>query len=135
MFNRKLIIGVIAVFLIIATFPFWFGKGKAVTRPDLDLDTPEIRALAERLCIEDTPYMRANHMKLLKAWRDDVVRNGNRVYTTKDGRKFEMSLTGSCLKCHDNKDKFCDRCHNYVGANPSCWNCHVVPGELREVKK
>ena len=135
MYNKGLIIGAIIVFLAAAAFPFWYGKGKAVSRPDLDLDTPEIRALAQRLCIEDTPYMRANHMKMLKAWRDSVVRDGNRVYTSVNGRKFEASLTGTCLKCHDNKDKFCDRCHNYVGASPTCWDCHVVPSDLREAKK
>lgn len=126
-----MIIGALVIFLVVTTFPLWYGRGKPVSQPDLDLDTPAIRALAERLCVEDTPYMRVNHMKLLKAWRDSVVRDDNRVYVARDGRKFEMSLTGSCLQCHDNKDKFCDRCHNYVGANPSCWSCHVVPEEVK----
>ena len=41
--------------------------------------------------------MRANHMKMLGAWRDGVVREGKRLYTAKDGRTFEKSLTGTCI--------------------------------------
>ena len=38
---------------------------------------------------------------------------------TKDG--------GSCMSCHANKDKFCDRCHDYLAVKPYCWDCHVEP--------
>jgi len=31
------------------------------------------------------------------------------------------------MKCHTDKAKFCDRCHNYVGVTPNCWDCHVEP--------
>jgi len=33
LYNRGMIIAGIAVFLIAATFPFWYGGGKAVPRP------------------------------------------------------------------------------------------------------
>ncbi|HCX02472.1 MAG TPA: cytochrome C, partial [Syntrophaceae bacterium] len=49
-----------------------------------------------------------------------------------NGRTFEKSLTGTCLQCHSNKEQFCDRCHNYVGAKPSCFNCHIIPGEVKQ---
>ncbi|HBB17924.1 MAG TPA: hypothetical protein DCZ97_13330 [Syntrophus sp. (in: bacteria)] len=75
--------------------------------------------------------MRASHMKLLAAWRDDVVREGKRTYTAADGRIHQISLTGTCLNCHSNKDKFCDRCHDYSGAKPACWSCHIIPEEVR----
>jgi cytochrome c len=132
LYDRGKIIAGIVIFMILITFPFWYGKGKAVAPPQLDLDTAAIRQLVERRCVEDTAFMRDNHMKLLTAWRDSVVREGNRLYTAKDGKVFEMGLTGTCLKCHSNKDRFCDRCHDYVGVKPSCWNCHVVPGEVRQ---
>ncbi len=38
-----------------------------------------------------------------------------------------MSLTLTCLECHSNKDKFCDRCHDYLRVSPGCWDCHNVP--------
>jgi hypothetical protein len=126
----KIIAG-IAVFLIVASIPFWYGGGKAVAPPDLKLDTPEIQQLKEKLCVEPAPYMRANHMRLLKTWRDSVVRDGNRSYKAADGKEYDISLTKTCLECHSNKAEFCDRCHNYAAAKPKCWNCHIIPEEVR----
>ena len=126
----KIIAGIL-VFLIVASVPFWYGRGKAVAPPDLKLDTPAIQQLKEKLCLEPTPYMRANHMRLLHAWRDSVVRDGNRSYKAADGKVYDISLTKTCLECHSNKAEFCDRCHNYAGAKPNCWNCHIIPEEVR----
>ncbi|MBI4633275.1 MAG: sulfate reduction electron transfer complex DsrMKJOP subunit DsrJ [Deltaproteobacteria bacterium] len=131
LYNGGKIIAGIVVFLIAATFPFWYGRGKAVRPPDLKLDTPVIQQLKEKLCVEPAPYMRANHMKLLTVWRDAAVREGNRSYTAINGRVYTISLTSTCLECHSNKKQFCDRCHNYAGAKPACWNCHIIPEEVR----
>jgi len=131
LYNRGIILAGIVVFLIAATFPLWYGKGKAVPPPDLKLDTPAIERLKEKLCVEPAPYMRANHMKLLAAWRDSAVREGNRSYRAADGRVHRISLTGTCLECHSNKGQFCDRCHDYAGAKPNCWSCHIIPEEVR----
>ena len=81
--------------------------------------------------LEDASFMRESHMKLLVTWREGAVREGNRLYTARDGRIFEASLSGTCLKCHSNKAQFCDRCHDYAGAKPACWNCHIIPEEVR----
>ncbi len=121
----------LVISLVLVTFPFWYGKGKTAP-PVLDLETPEIAALAQKKCVEDAVFMRANHMKLLDVWRDEAVREGKRVYKAKDGRTFEKSLTGTCIQCHSNKEHFCDRCHNYVGAAPSCFDCHIVPAEVKK---
>jgi cytochrome c len=96
------------------------------------LDTPVIARLQNKKCVEDKTFMRTDHMKMLNAWRDEAVRDGHRLYTAKDGRTFEKSLTGTCIQCHSNKEQFCDRCHNYVGAKPTCFSCHVVPGEVNK---
>ena len=109
LYNRGKIIAGIVVFLIAATFPLWYGRGRAVPPPDLKLDTPAIERLKEKLCVEPAPYMRANHMKLLVAWRDSAVREGNRSYRAADGSVHKISLTGTCLKCHRNKTQLCDR--------------------------
>ena len=126
----KIIAGIV-VFLIVATFPLWYGKGKSISPPDLKLDTPAIERLKEKLCVEPAPYMRANHMKLLGAWREGAVREGKRTYTAADGKVYKISLTGTCLECHSNKGQFCDRCHDYAGAKPNCWSCHIIPEEVR----
>lgn len=131
LYNRGMIIAGIVVFLIVTTFPFWYGRGKAVPPPDLKLDTPAILGLKEKRCVEPASYMRSSHMKLLVTWRGDVVREGKRTYTATDGRLHEISLTGSCLACHSNKKQFCDRCHDYSGAKPACWSCHIIPEEVR----
>jgi hypothetical protein len=69
--------------------------------------------------------MRASHMRLLADWRERAVRRGVRTYRASDGREFEISLSGTCLKCHLDKTKFCDRCHEYADVSPGCWDCHV----------
>lgn len=131
LYDREKIIAGIVVFLIAATIPFWYGRGKAVSPPDLRLDTPVIQQLQDKRCVEATPFMRSNHMKLLNTWRDSVVREGNRSYRATDGKVYHASLTGTCLECHSNKGQFCDRCHDYAGSKPACWNCHIIPEEVR----
>ncbi len=132
--NKKwsLIIIGLMIFVIVVTFPFWYGKGKFTPTPVLSLDTPVIALMQNKKCVEDKAFMRTDHMKMLKAWRDEAVREGRREYLSKDGRNFDKSLTATCLNCHSNKEQFCDRCHNYVGAKPSCFSCHVVPDEVKK---
>jgi hypothetical protein len=128
--GKKVGIGIL-VFLILATFPFWYGKGKAIPAFQLKIDTPEIQRLAEKKCLEPTAYMRASHMELIHSWREAVVRDGQRVYVTSAGKKVPMSLSQGCLGCHANKEQFCDTCHHYAGVKPNCWSCHNVPGEAK----
>jgi hypothetical protein len=132
LYNGEKIIAGAAVFVILITFPLWYGKGKVSPAPVPSLDTPAINQLKEKHCVEDTAFMRANHMKLLSKWRNEVVRDGKRYYTSKNGKVYKMSLSGTCLKCHSNKEQFCDRCHNYVAAKPSCFSCHNIPSEVKK---
>ena len=131
LYNKGYIVAGIVIFVVLITFPLWYGKGKTSLQPTLSLNTPAIAQLKEKRCVEDTAFMRASHMKLLGTWRDGVVREGNRLHNARDGRIFETSLSGTCLKCHSNKQQFCDRCHNYVGVKPTCFSCHNVPGEVK----
>jgi hypothetical protein len=48
-----------------------------------------------------------------------------------NGKQYNMSLTNECLRCHTDKAKFCDQCHNYMGVNPFCWDCHTYPKESK----
>lgn len=121
----KVITGLV-VFLILITFPLWYnvGKGTATYKPN-----PEIVTEAKQ-CIAETNYMKEFHMYVLNDWRDKVVRGNERYFTALNGNRYEMSLSHTCMKCHSNKSKFCDTCHNYVGVDPYCWNCHVQPKEV-----
>ncbi len=125
----KIIIGLI-IFVGIVTFPFLYDVGKAsIPPPDPKIDTPEIQKMAVKKCVESKSFMKAEHMVMINDWRDEVVRNGNRLFTSTDGQQYAMSLQNTCMKCHSNKTKFCDECHNYVGVKPYCWDCHIAPKE------
>ncbi len=125
--GKKIITGLV-LFLAAFTSPFWYNTvfGTFDYVPELKVEKNG------KECVKRTSYMKTNHMVLLRFWRDEVVRSGKRIYKKEDGTEIEMSLSGTCLKCHKNKEEFCDRCHGYLGKAPRCWSCHNVP---REAKK
>lgn len=130
--NKNAIIAGLVIFVVVALMPFWITIGGTEAAPK-----PEISAKAKAAgrCILDKYDMRAEHMKLLGIWRNSVVRDSNRLYKTADGKVFTMSLsTGeqSCLGCHEDKAKFCDKCHEYADAQPYCWECHTNPKEISQ---
>ena len=115
----------IAIFVILVTFPFWgrLAAGDALPgRAELEYPSDA------DACVEDTPFMRASHMDLLNQWRDDLVRTGVTEYTSTTGETYLMSLTKTCLDCHEDRDAFCTRCHDYADVQPTCWECHTTPG-------
>ena len=120
--DKKLIVSGLIAFIIIILFPFWYNLGKADVAPVLELTE---KAKKAKECVEPKEYMKAEHMQILDLWRHSVVRNGKREYVNSKGKTFEMSLSNTCLDCHVNKDKFCDRCHNYASVDPYCWDCHI----------
>ena len=129
MYNKRIIIAGLAVFLVLVTFPFWYNLGKAAPAPERTL-APEAKAAKE--CILTAELMRTEHMQMLNDWRNMVVRDGTRLYVGSNGKKFEMSLSNTCLQCHPNKTEFCDRCHNYAAVTPYCWDCHIDnPKEIK----
>lgn len=114
----KIVLG-LAAFAGLVTGPAWYGLGRGKGDP------PELQKPAgEKQCIEPTAFMRARHMELLNDWRDAVVRRADRVYVASDGRQHPRSLTGTCLRCHAEPDKFCNKCHQYAGVEIFCWDCH-----------
>lgn len=124
MYNSKNIIIGLMVFILLFTSPFLLNIGKAADEPKISVDTPVINQMDKKQCIESVDYMRANHMKMLNEWRDQVVREGQTVYISSSGKKYEMSMENSCFKCHSNKEQFCDSCHTYAQVEPYCWDCH-----------
>ncbi|MBF0623902.1 MAG: hypothetical protein HQL82_03745 [Magnetococcales bacterium] len=69
-------------------------------------------------CIQPTDWMRKNHMEFLKQRREVTVREGVRI-------RDESLL--QCQTCHTSRQAFCDRCHQYVGVHPDCFDCHIYP--------
>ena len=121
--DRVWIIAGLVLFLGAVTYPLWHGLGaRAALRPP-DLVLPA----HEKQCVAPVSYMRTSHMKLLLDWRNSVVRENKLKYVAFNGRVYDMSLTGTCLKCHEKK-VFCDRCHTYAVVNRHyCWECHIDP--------
>jgi len=114
----KVLLG-LGVFAGLVTAPAWYGAARGKGAPP-DLEKPK----DEKHCVESTAFMRARHMELLDAWRDAAVRRDEHVYVATDGKRHEISLTGTCLRCHAEPKKFCIRCHDYAGVEAFCWDCH-----------
>ncbi|MEW5767076.1 MAG: sulfate reduction electron transfer complex DsrMKJOP subunit DsrJ [bacterium] len=127
MYDKGKIIAGLIIFMALATFPFFYNKGKAASAPEPSLDTPVIQQMSEKQCVKSAEFMRANHMKLLNEWRDSAVRDGQREYGLIDGIKYDKSLQKTCMHCHSNKKSFCDRCHTYANVSVYCWDCHIEP--------
>ncbi len=125
MYDAEKIIPGLIVFLIIVFFPYYYTMGRMVPAPK------PVKPTKYKKCVEPLSYMRAAHMDLLNDWRNEVVRHEKRVYLSSTGKEWNMSLQNECLKCHTSKKKFCDRCHNYLGVRPYCWDCHFDPHNVK----
>jgi hypothetical protein len=123
MYDKKLIIPGLIVFVALMTFPIWKNMGNAGPVPK-----PE-KPVGVQKCIDSVQVMRTTHMKILDTWRDEVLREGNRKPIVVEGVQYDKSLMNGCLKCHPDKKKFCDECHIYTSVKPYCWDCHYVPKE------
>jgi len=137
----KVIVG-LAIFIFLATLPFFYNIGNANKAPDPKVDPATVQQweaknqmespAGKKQCVESREFMRAEHMQLLNNWRDSLVRDGNAKYVSNlSGRHFQMSLQNTCMGCHSSKKKFCDECHNYMAVKPFCWDCHIAPKEDR----
>ncbi|MDT8447721.1 MAG: sulfate reduction electron transfer complex DsrMKJOP subunit DsrJ [bacterium] len=120
MYNAKIVIPVLLVFLGLLTYPLWSPKGSHQHETHRTLAQPK-----GEQCVESARWMRANHMQLLENWRHSVVRDQQRTYVATDGKHYDKSLTNTCLGCHGPAEHFCDECHGYTSVKPYCWTCHL----------
>lgn len=90
-------------------------------------------------CVEDTDFMRRNHMDMLQHDRDKTMHKGI--------RDIKFSLKG-CINCHAEKDEsgqvvnikderhFCRGCHDYAAVKVDCFQCHSsLPEEKKALPK
>lgn len=125
MYNARVVTIGIAIFLLLFSSPFWLGwlgqdyKTTGVVLPN-----------DQAACIENIEFMRSNHMRLLDEWRDQALRKEDRCYISAlDGKRWEISLQKTCMKCHANYSSFCQKCHVANSVYPYCWTCHIIPTE------
>jgi hypothetical protein len=117
----------LAIFLALVASPFWYNPvfGTGTSAP------PEVPLPKDaKQCVLPKDQMRASHMQVIYDWRERVVREplGGRI-DRRDGREYQMSLSNTCLACHEGRAKFCDACHAYLAVKPFCWDCHFDPKE------
>ena len=129
--ERILILGGVAIFLVLFTYPLWHAAAVSTRAKPPQLELPA----EARECVAPIPYMRRAHMQLLIDWRENAVRHGLRRIHAANGKEYDASLTHTCLGCHS-RSNFCDKCHSYSGVSaPSCWQCHneskVIPGRMQ----
>jgi hypothetical protein len=119
--DRRYILAGLGLFLLAVSYPAWRAVALGTASSG-----PRLAKARTTPCILPPAEMRASHMRLLADWRDLAVRQGVRRVKTTDARMVNVSLTGTCLDCHE-KARFCDTCHEYAGVKPDCWSCHVLP--------
>lgn len=125
MYDSSKIIPGLLIFVLLVTIPIWYnyGSGNVAPSPALPQDAKN--------CVLPLEEIRADHMKLLNTWRDEVLRDGDRSTFELDGKQYQKSLMLTCMKCHTSKVQFCDTCHTYASVEPYCWDCHMTPEELQ----
>ena len=101
------------------------GAALAADAPATRVPMPGVSAPAEGKCVEDTGFMRRNHMRLLVHQRDRTVH---------DGIRTERHSLANCVSCHASretgrvtggKDAFCESCHRFAAVKLDCWDCHT----------
>jgi predicted CXXCH cytochrome family protein len=101
-----------------------------------DVPYPDIPKGQGETCVEDTDFMRRNHMSLLMHQRDDTMRKGIRS---------EQHSLKECLDCHavpgsdsipvtvEDPKHFCRSCHDYAAVKIDCFQCHASRPEQEVV--
>jgi hypothetical protein len=86
-------------------------------------------------CVEETAFMRKNHMDLLMHQRDRTVIEGIRT------KKHSLK---ECVSCHSVSDEygspvsyqdpknFCRSCHDYTAVKIDCFECHASKPSQRK---
>ncbi len=123
----------IAALVLVLTAGPW-GVSRADTNTGTGVPLPWIASAQGENCVEDTDFMRRNHMDLLKHQRDETMLEGIR------GKPYSLR---DCLDCHvvrgpdalpvtaSSPQHFCRSCHDYAAVSIDCFQCHASrPDEL-----
>ncbi len=121
----KILFG-LSVFVILVTFPFWSRLAAAGDpqpgRPELEYPGRR-HGLRGRHAVHDGQPHESPEPVAGRPGPD-----GESEYISSTGETYTKSLTKTCLNCHENRDDFCTRCHDYADVQPTCWECHTTPG-------
>jgi hypothetical protein len=114
------------------------GSAKAQETVAKGVPLPAIPQGQGDSCVEDTDFMRRNHMDLLKHQRDETVLKGIRD---------EQYSLKECIGCHvvngpdaipitvANPKHFCRSCHDYAAVSVDCFQCHASRPDVEMMNK
>jgi len=123
---RRMVFGGVAVvaagMLAVAAV---LAAGSTGAKPALG---PIVKTFKGDKCVEDTDFMRRNHMKVILHQRDETMHRGIRT------QKYSLK---NCVDCHADpktnsvlgKDGFCESCHVYASVSIDCFSCHTSAPE------
>ena len=102
-----------------------------------DIAQPDIPKGRGEQCVEESNFMRRNHMTILKHQRDETMLRGV--------RSKQHSLK-ECVACHAvpgsdstpvtvaSPKHFCRSCHDYAAVKIDCFQCHASRPEVTAEK-
>ena len=103
-----------------------------------DAPKPDIPKGKGDQCVEETEFMRKNHMELLLHQRDETMYKGIRT------KKHSLK---ECIECHAvyddngqavthlNEKHFCVQCHEYTSVSIDCFDCHASRPRAKQAKQ
>ena len=113
---------------VIATGAVVLASIIGLTIAQSDVPYPDIPRGQGESCVEDTDFMRRNHMNVLLHKRDETVINGIRT---------KQHSLKKCISCHavagsdaipvtvESPKHFCRSCHDYTAVKIDCFDCHA----------
>lgn len=119
-------LAVVLIFILSLTATASAGNSGRVPMPAIPMGQGD-------QCVEDTDFMRRNHMDLLMHQRDETMIEGIR------GKQYSLK---ECISCHAvygpdsvpvtvaDPQHFCRSCHDYAAVSIDCFQCHASRPEI-----
>lgn len=126
--NLKQITSLIALVTLTLSSQLFAASG--TLGPNRDSDGNIVPTPKGEHCVEETSYMRKNHMDLLLHKRDETMHEGIRTKKHSLTECIECHATpddsGSIARITDEESKhFCSTCHVATAVKLDCFECHA----------
>jgi len=120
------ILSSVAIFAIVALGPFVINTATGHLLKGVDGPNPT-PAMSGDECLRPADEMRAHHMNYLHSVMDSMRHMwASGIDMGEASIETDFSFD-KCQECHPTRGDFCDRCHDFVGVVPKCWECHDYP--------
>ena len=132
---QRISIGMFAIVLVCVAGLAGVARAAAEENESSRVPLPVIPMGQGDSCVEDTDFMRRNHMELLKHQRDETMLKGVRE---------EQHSLKECISCHavngpdavpvtfSSSQHFCRSCHDFAAVSIDCFQCHASRPETEQ---